>query len=147
MAEVKHRVQPKNENEEILERARDFWEQYNRPIIAICAAIIIIGGGWLGYKYLIKNPKEQKANEAIWKAQDYFAKDSIQKALHGDGQYLGFEKIISEYGNTEAGNLARYYAGTLELKAGDNAKAINYLKDFSTDEKLVQARAYKLLGD
>jgi predicted negative regulator of RcsB-dependent stress response len=30
---------------------------------------------------------------------------------------------------------------------GDSSKAIKYLKDFDTDAKPVQARAYKLLGD
>ena len=71
----------------------------------------------------------------------------MKQALNGDGQYPGFEKIISQYGGTDAGNLAKFYAGACYLKLGDNAKAAKYLGDFSTSAKQIQARAYKLLGD
>jgi TolA-binding protein len=146
MSEVKQ-VHHKSENEVVIERAKDFWTRYNRLIIGICAAIIIVGGGYLAYKYLVKEPNEAKANDAIFKAEEYFQKDSLNQALHGDGQFPGFEKVISQYGGTKAGNMARYYAGATCLKLGDNAKAVKYLSDFSTDSKQIQARAYKLLGD
>ena len=71
----------------------------------------------------------------------------MKLALNGDGINPGFEKIISQFGGTKAGNLARYYAGSAALKMGDFNKAVKYLKDFETDAKQVQARAYKLLGD
>jgi hypothetical protein len=146
MAEVKQ-VRHTTENDLVVERAKDFWSKYNRPILIVCAAIIVLGGGYLAYKYLVKEPQEQKASDALFKAEDYFTKDSVKQALNGDGQYPGFEKIASQYSGTKAGNLAKFYAGSLCLKTGDNQKAIKYLKDFSTDAKQVQARAYKLLGD
>jgi predicted negative regulator of RcsB-dependent stress response len=147
MAEVKPRVRHTSESEQVIERAKDFWTKYGKITTIVAAAIIILGGGWLAYKYMVKAPKEQKAADAIWRAQDYFAQDSLQKALKGDGQAPGFEKIASQYSGTEAGELAGFYAGAISLKLGDNAKAIKYLKDFSTDAHQVQARAYKLLGD
>jgi predicted negative regulator of RcsB-dependent stress response len=147
MAEVKHQVHHKSENEQLVERAKDFWSKYGKTTSIIAAAIIILGGGWLAYKYLIVAPKEQKAADAIWKAQDYFAQDSLDKALKGDGQFPGFEKIASQYRGTDAGDLASFYTGVIALKSGDNAKAIKYLKDFSGGSGAVQARAYKLLGD
>jgi hypothetical protein len=146
MAEVK---QPRHsaEGEVVIERAKDFWTRYNRPVLIAAAAIILVGGGWLGYKYLLKEPKEKKAAEAIFKAEEYYRMDSLNKALKGDGQYPGFEKLISQYGGTEAGNMAKFYAGTIYLKTGDLAKAAKYLKDFDTDAPQVKARAYKLLAD
>jgi predicted negative regulator of RcsB-dependent stress response len=146
MAEVKQ-VRHRTENELVVDRAKDFWTRYSRPILIASAVVIVLGGGYLAYKYLVAAPKETKAAEASWKAEQYYAKDSIQKALKGDNQYAGFEKIENQYGGTAAGNLARYYAGVESLKAGDNNKAVTYLKDFSTDAKQIQARAYKLLGD
>jgi TolA-binding protein len=147
MAEVKHQVRHKSENEQVIERAKDFWTKYGKIITIVAAAIIILGGGWLAYKYMVVEPKERKAEEAMWRAQDYFAQDSLQKALKGDGQSAGFEKIASQYKGTDAGELANYYAGVIALKLGDNNKAIKYLKAFSTSAHEVQARAYKLLGD
>jgi predicted negative regulator of RcsB-dependent stress response len=147
MAEVKHQVHHKSENDQVIERAKDFWTKYGKITTIIAAAIIILGGGYLAYKYMVVEPKEKKAEEAIWRAQDYFAQDSLDKALKGDGQSAGFEKIASQYKGTDVGELAGYYVGVIALKQGDNNKAIKYLKAFSTDAKQIQARAYKLLGD
>jgi predicted negative regulator of RcsB-dependent stress response len=147
MAEVKHQVRHKSENEEIIERAKDFWAKYGKITTIIALAVIVLGGGYLVYKYMVVQPKEQKAEEAIWHAQDYFAQDSLDKALKGDGQSAGFEKIASQYKGSEAGELANYYVGVIALKQGDNNKAIKYLKAFSTNAHQIQARAYKLLGD
>ncbi len=146
MAEVKH-ARNRTEEDVVVERAKDFWTKYSRPLMIAAGAIILLGGGWLVYKYFIKAPKEAKASEAIWRAQQNFELDSLQKALAGDGQAAGFEKVASQYSGTDAGNLAHFYAGAAALKTGDNNKAVKHLKDFSTDAKQIQARAYKLLGD
>jgi predicted negative regulator of RcsB-dependent stress response len=146
MAEVKQ-VRPQAESDVVVDRARDIWSKNGRTIIIACAAVILLGGGYLAYKYLVKVPKEQKAQESIWKAQNYFQEDSLNQALKGDRQFPGFEKIASQYSGTDAGNLADYYVGALALKSGDNNKAVQHLKDFSTSAKQIQARAYKLLGD
>ncbi|GAC1418948.1 MAG: hypothetical protein NVS9B7_20200 [Flavisolibacter sp.] len=146
MSEVKQ-VPHRTENELAVERARDFWAKYGTTIMAVSAAIIILGGGYLIYKYMVKEPKEVKAHEAIFRAEQFFQQDSLKMALKGDGQYPGFEKIISQYSGTEASNLAKYYAGSIYLKMGENAKAAKYLSEFSTSAKQIQARAYKLTGD
>ena len=147
MAEVKHARRNAGTDQEVIDRAKDFWTRYGRVIMITAGAVILLGGGWLAYKYLVLAPKEEKAAEALWKAETYFMQDSVQKTLKGDGQFAGVEKIADQYDGTAAGNLADFYAGAMALKAGEFQKAVNHLKDFSTDSKPVQARAYKLLGD
>ena len=46
----------------------------------------------------------------MFKAEEYYRMDSLQKALNGDGINWGFVRVIKEYGGTDAGNLARFYA-------------------------------------
>jgi LPXTG-motif cell wall-anchored protein len=147
MAETKQVHPPRTENVEVVDRAKNIWSQNNRIITIVGLAIILLGGGWLAYKKLVKEPQELKAAEAMFKAEDMFKRDSLQAALNGDGLNPGFLKVADKYGNTKAGNLAHYYAGAIYLQMGDAAKAATHLKDFDTDAPQIQARAYKLLGD
>jgi predicted negative regulator of RcsB-dependent stress response len=146
MAEVKH-PRPQEESEVVVARAKDFWTRNNRTIMTAAIAVIVVVGGYLAYKFLIAAPKEKKAAEAIFKAEEYYRMDSLTKALNGDGVNPGFEKVISQYGGTKAGNMARFYAGSIYLKTGDLNKAVKHLKEFDTDAEQIQARAHKLLGD
>ena len=130
-----------------LETAMGFWENNKKIIIGISAAIILIAGGWLVYKKWFKEPNELRASESMYKAEAYFAADSLDKALNGDGVNKGFLYIIKNYGGTESGNLAHYYAGVIYLKKEDYNNAVTQLKDFSTSAKQIQAIAYGCLGD
>lgn len=146
MAEKKI-VQDGDSAEVVIARARDFWQR-NSKVISIVFAVVILGvGGYFVYKNYVQKPKEEKAVEAMFKAEEYYRMDSVNLALKGDGQSLGFLKVIDKYGSTEAGNLACFYAGVCYIKLDDNANAIKYLKKFSTSSKPVKARAYKLMGD
>ena len=145
MAEKK--VTESASNEEVIARAKDFWERNQRIIMIIASVIILAGGGYYGYKYFVQGPNEEKAIEAIYKAEEYYRIDSLQKALHGDGLNIGFVRVVDKYGGTKTGNLARFYAGDCFLRTGDFNNAAKYLEDFSTSVKQLQLRAYKLLGD
>ena len=111
------------------------------------AAIVVIGGGWYGYKTYIVKPKEEKAVEVMFKAQQYFGMDSSNLVLNGDGQNKGVLYIINNFSGTKAANLAHYYAGVSYLKLGDFNNAVKHLKDFSTDAQQIQLMAYGCLGD
>lgn len=123
------------------------WNQYSKQVSLVALVVIFIIGAWYAYQEFYQLPKEKKATEALFRAEEYYRKDSIALALNGDGQNLGFIKFIEKHKGTQAANLACFYAGSCYLKIGDNAKAITYLEKFSTDSKITQARAYKLLGD
>jgi len=136
-----------HENEEIIAKAQDFWTRYQKQITVVLAIIVLAVGGWYAYKNFIVKPNTEKAVDAMFKAEEYYRIDSLQKALNGDGIHWGFVRVIKEYGGTDAGNLARFYAGDCYLRIGDFNNAVKQLKEYSTSEKQVQARAYKLLGD
>jgi len=154
MAVKKHDVHD-DPNQLVVERAKDFWTKYNKPVMIVCAVIILVAGGYLGYKKFYKEPNEEKASDALFKAEGYQRSaltspkpDSLIKlALNGDGANAGFLRVISKYKGTDAANIAKLYAGECYLILNDNANAVKYLKDFSTSSKYFQARGDKLLGD
>jgi tetratricopeptide (TPR) repeat protein len=145
MAEKKN--VPEADSEVVIAKAKDFWDKNNKLIMIVCVAVIVVVGGYFAYQNLFKNPKEAKAADMMFKAEEYYRKDSLSKALNGDGQYPGFLKVIEKHGGTDGGELARFYAGDIYVRLGDNANAVKHLEKFSTSSKPVQARAYKLLGD
>lgn len=131
----------------VIAKAKDFWAKNGKWTTIVSVLVILIAGGWYGYQKFVKAPKEAKAEEVMFKAEEYFRVDSVNKALNGDGQYWGFLKVIDKYGGTKAGNRAKFFAGSCFLKINENEKAIKYLKDFSSSSKPAQARAYKLMAD
>lgn len=135
-------------DQEVVDKAIGFWEKNNKTIITVSVAVIVIVGGYLGYKNLIQLPKEQKANEELFAAESNFRKDSFNLALNGSGSTPGFLKVISKYSGTKAANLAYYYAGASYLQMGEYQKAVDQLSDFSANgAKQVEAKAEGLLGD
>ena len=132
---------------EALKSAETTWKKIQKPVTAVITGIVIGVAGWFGYQEYIMKPKEEKAAEAIYKAEQYFAMDSSRLVLNGDGQNKGVLNVISNFGGTKAANLAHYYAGVSYLKLGEFEKAIAQLKDFSTDAKQIQLLAYGCLGD
>lgn len=148
MIENKNLVEhPANMDSDVILRARGFWAENNKKILIALGILIAIIAGFAAYKSFIKEPNEAKAAEAMFRAQDYFAQDSIRLALNGDNINPGFLKIISRYDGTKAANLSYFYAGSCYLKLGDFNNAVKNLKEFSTDSKQIQARATALLGD
>jgi tetratricopeptide (TPR) repeat protein len=135
-------------DQEVVDKAIGFWEKNSKKIITVSVAVIVIVGGYLGYKNLIQLPKEQKANEELFAAESNFRKDSFNLALNGSGSTPGFLKVISKYSGTNAANLAHYYAGASYLQMGEYQKAVDQLSDFSAKgAKQVEAKAEGLLGD
>jgi tetratricopeptide (TPR) repeat protein len=139
--------EPRSAEERVVDSARDFWANNNKVITYVIAGLVVVIGGYFAYKNFYKAPQEEKAAEAIWKAEDYFRQDSFNLALNGDGLNQGFLKAISKYSGTKAGDLSKFYAGSCYLHMGDFNNAIKYLKDFSTDQIEVKIRATGLLGD
>ncbi len=131
---------------EKLAGAETWLESNPKIVIGVTAAILLIIGGYFGFQYY-KQSQNVLAQKEMFQAVFYFEADSLDRALNGDGNNLGFLNIIEDYGITDAGNLSNYYAGVCYLKQGKWELARLYLEDFSSNDLLVQARAYSLIGD
>lgn len=132
--------------EETLTRTEQFLEDnYKSMLYILGVVVIIVGGVWIGKLRI--NSKTNEAQAQMYVAEDYFAKDSFNLALYGDGNYLGFIDIASEYKLTRTGNLANYYAGVCLLNLGEYQNAIDYLDKFRKRDKLVSPVALGCIGD
>lgn len=132
--------------EQTLSRTEQFLEDNYRSLLYGLAVVAVI----VGVVWLTKNRIEAKSEEALsqmFVAEDYFASDSVSLALYGDGNYLGFVDIASEYKSTRAGNLANYYAGVCYLRLGEFQDAIDYLGRFKHKDNAVSPIAIGCTGD
>ena len=129
-----------------LVESEDFVRRNKNVLLGLLALVVVAVVGGFGY-YMWRSSQDTKGQAALFQAVDYWEADSLQKAMKGDGRNLGLERVSSEYSGTDAGNLANFYAGVAALKQSKYKEAIDYLEDFSSDDYLVQARAYSLLGD
>jgi TolA-binding protein len=146
----------KEENKDLLENpeviqeklvdVEGWFENNPKTALGIAAGILLLVGAFFGYRYYIGN-QDGIAQKEMFQAVRYFEADSLNLALNGDGNNLGFLQIIDDYGMTDAGNLSNYYAGVIYLKQGKFPLAVFHLEDFSASDLLVQARAYSLMGD
>ncbi len=144
--EIKHPDHLSKETS-VVEKTMDFQTKYGKPIVIAAVILLVLTGGYYGYKKFIQDPKEKQASEAMFHAEDYYRIDSVSLALNGDKVNAGFLKVISRFPGTDAARLAAFYAGSCYLKLGDFNNAVKYLKDYKTPAGQVQAKASGLLGD
>ncbi|MEM0938467.1 MAG: tetratricopeptide repeat protein [Bacteroidota bacterium] len=132
----------------ILDKANEFFnDKRNKTLVfGVGGVLAVIVVAFAGYNYYITD-QNNSAQEELFQAQFYFEADSVGLALNGDGNSYGFLEIIEEFPGTSAANLSNFYAGASYLQLGDFDGAIRYLKDFDSNDYLVQARAYALIGD
>lgn len=133
--------------EETLTNTERFIVKNQKLLGIIIGVAIVVIVGYFGFQKYIIEPKTADANEQIYVAQRYFEADSLDKALYGDGNALGFLDIVDEFGMTEPGNLANYYAGLSFLKKKDYNQAIDYLSAFDGKDHFVGPMATAAIGD
>ncbi|MEX2349326.1 MAG: tetratricopeptide repeat protein [Flavobacteriaceae bacterium] len=132
------------------------WVAKNQKYLFVIIGIVAVGVlGYLAYNEYVIKPNQLEATNEMSQAQVYFeqALDAPQQdslynlALNGGQGKYGFLDIIDNYGGTDAGNLARYYAGVSYMKLGKYAEAIDYLEDFKPKDAMLGPIAKGNIGD
>lgn len=141
-----------NNEKKTFDAAREseaFFDKNKKTISGAIIAVIVVVAAWLCYSQFVSAPRQEKASTELAKGQDYFNADQFDKALNGDGAgYAGFVKIASDYGSTDAGNLANLYAGLCYANLGKWQDAVNSLEKFSTKgDAMVSPAAVEALGN
>jgi tetratricopeptide (TPR) repeat protein len=132
--------------EQTLTRTEQYLEENYKLLLTILGSVVILVGiFWVGRLWL--NKKNDEAQSQMYQAQKWLEMDSLNLALNGDGNYLGFLDIVKNYKMTKAGNLAKYSAGICYLHLGEYENAIEYLNKYSIKDELIGSIATGATGD
>lgn len=122
-----------------LDKVTGVFDQNKSAIIGIAAVAIAVIVGYFGFQWY-QNTQDAEGEKKLYNAVYAFESDSLAAASKD------LAKVADEFGgNTQ--NLADLYLGVSLLKQGKYDNAIEKLKNFSSGDLLVQARAYSLIGD
>ena len=133
--------------ETALGKTEQYIEENRKSLTIIAGAIIAVVAIYFGFTKFYLTPKEEKAQSQMYIAEHYFEADSFKLALNGDGNYPGFLSIIDDYRLTKSANLSNYYAGICYKNLGNYDQAIDFLKKFDLDDKLISSIALGSIGD
>ena len=131
---------------EAVSKSELFFQKYGKIVYGCVAAILLIALGILAYNRFILQPQKQKAEAAMFVAEQHFNEGNFDLALAGDDNDMGFEEIIDTYGK-KAGEAVYLYAASCALQTGDFDKAIKYFKKYGGKDQILLARAQAGIGD
>ena len=132
-------IESPEELQQEVSKVTGFFEKNKSTTLGAGVALIALVAGFFGYQWY-KTSQDVEGEKKLYKAVYAFESDSLSAAAKE------MAKISDEFGgNTQ--NLSDLYLGITLLKQGKYDQAIEKLKNFSSSDLLVQARAYSLVGD
>ena len=132
---------------EVVSSTENFLVKNQKTIISVLVAIIAVVAAILAVQQFYFEPREDKAQEALYQSVMAFEKDSMDLALNGNESFDGLLTVIDNYGSTKAGNLACAYAGLAYYAKGEYAEAQNYLSKFSANEAVILPAITATIGN
>src|ERR1700739_4324036 len=84
-------------DQDVVVKMQSFWDAYNQQLIYGALGVIVLVVGFFVYKSYIHDPKEEKANEAIFPAEALYAEaiqmnypvDTVNVLLKGGDGIVG----------------------------------------------------------
>ncbi len=119
-------------------RAAAYYNENKTMITTAAIALIVVIGGIVGYNYY-SGAQEQKAQQLLSIAENYYSQADYENALYGDDFELtyGFDQISDEFPRTKAGNMASFYAAVSSFELGDIENALEFMEEFKVPKGIL----------
>jgi tetratricopeptide (TPR) repeat protein len=94
-----------------------------------------------GYMYY-QQQRAAQANRMLGQILPAYEQGNYDQALNGSGQQAGLLTIADDYGGTDAGNLAAFYAASALYEQDQYDRALRYFQQFDKGNDYIGASAY-----
>ena len=126
---------------ELYGRLLMFYEDNRQVVYGIGIGLLVLVLAVPGYMYYHQQQSRQ-ANEKLGQILPAYEQGNYGQALNGSGQRAGLLTISEEYGGTQAGNLAAFYAANALYEQGEYDRALTYYRRFEKSNDFIGASAY-----
>ncbi|MFB6272280.1 MAG: tol-pal system YbgF family protein [Salinibacter sp.] len=118
-----------------------FYDKYRRLAQGLGIALLVLVLAIPGYIYYHQQ-QEQEANKKLGRILPVYEQNNFQKALDGTSNRAGLLTIAEDYSNTEAGNLATFYAANALYQLEKYDRALTFFQRFEKGQDFLGASAY-----
>ena len=115
-------------------------DKYRALTYGLLAAVVVVVAGLVGYSYL-QQQRGSEAQEYLAPAVRLFEKGQYQDALDGTGLEMGLLDTAEEFGSTQAGNLAHFYAADALFRLGEYDQALEHFRAYRKESNYLGASA------
>ena len=122
-------------------RAVGFYEENRNLVYGVLAALVVVILLIAGYAWMQSN-KQAEAQVELGAILPAYEAGNYVAALDGTETAAGLLAVADEYGSTDAGNLAHYYAADALFRLGRYDEALEHFQAFDKGNNLVSASAF-----
>lgn len=141
---TRKRQEPAESDDRLFTLYARAWEFYhhNRVLVyGALVALLVIIGALVAYA-VYQNQQGEEAQQLLGNIVTVYEQGNYQQALEGTQGTPGLLTIADEYGGTQSGNLARFYAADALYQLGEYDRALEYFQAFDKEENVLGASAY-----
>lgn len=117
------------------------WFDMNRGLVYGTIAFVLIAIAGIFAYSVWQDRQEAEAQGALAGAARLYERGDYRVALDGDGMVPGLLEVVDEYGSTDAGNLAHFYAGDALFRLAEYDGALEHFEAYDADDDILGASA------
>lgn len=135
-------------------KAVSYFNANRTLILSLIVTLVVVIGVLIGYSFY-SSSQEEKAQNLLASAEQFYSNGDYNKALNGDEYTLtyGFVQISNDFSGTNAGNLATYYAAVSHFNLENYEEALAYILKYKNPKGIMgvgsvsfEASLYELNG-
>ena len=117
-----------------------FFEENRNLVYGALAGLVVLAIAVAGYVYY-QTQQQAAAEQELARIVRTYEQGDYRAALDGTGDTMGLLAIADDYGSTQAGNLATYYAADALYRLGEFDRALELFQAFDATEDFIGASA------